>query len=74
MEFPPLRALFLITTKGIPDLKEPTRWSSDFRDFVKRCLEKEPEARPNAETLLKVKFFFFICNYSSIFLSFIFIS
>lgn len=22
MEFPPLRALFLITTKGIPDLKE----------------------------------------------------
>jgi hypothetical protein len=38
MEFPPLRALFLITTKGIPDLKEP-------------------EARPNADTMLKVHSF-----------------
>jgi serine/threonine protein kinase len=33
MEFPPLRALFLITTKGIPGLKEPEKWSRDFQEF-----------------------------------------
>jgi len=26
MEFPPLRALFLITTKGIPELKDTKKW------------------------------------------------
>jgi len=56
MEFPPLRALFLITTKGIPDLKEPTKWSADMRDFVGRCLEKEPEARPDSNEMLKHPF------------------
>jgi len=53
MEFPPLRALFLITTKGIPDLKEPDKWSRDFRDFVAKTLEKDPEKRPSATELLK---------------------
>ena len=52
MEFPPLRALFLITTKGIPDLKEPT-WSPDFRDFVKKCLVKDTQDRPDGATLLR---------------------
>jgi len=56
MEFPPLRALFLITTKGIPDLKEQHQWSSEFKDFVKKCLDKEVDSRPNAETLLKHPF------------------
>lgn len=55
MEFPPLRALFLITTKGIPDLKDPGKWSSPFRQFVALCLEKDPEKRPDADELLKVK-------------------
>jgi len=52
MEFPPLRALFLITTKGIPDLKEPSRWSPTFREFVGLCLEKDAEKRPSADELL----------------------
>lgn len=52
MEFPPLRALFLITTKGIPDLKEST-WSADFRDFVRQCLIKDTQDRPGAAELLK---------------------
>ena len=52
MEFPPLRALFLITTKGIPDLKEPT-WSPEFRDFVRKCLVKDTQDRPDGATLLK---------------------
>eukprot|EP01089_Gocevia_fonbrunei_P008430 TRINITY_DN2010_c0_g1_i3.p1 TRINITY_DN2010_c0_g1~~TRINITY_DN2010_c0_g1_i3.p1 ORF type:complete len:347 (+),score=48.46 TRINITY_DN2010_c0_g1_i3:198-1238(+) len=53
MEFPPLRALFLITTKGIPDLKEPEKWTKEFRDFVAKSLEKDPEKRPSATELLK---------------------
>jgi len=56
MEFPPLRALFLITTKGIPDLKEPQKWSADFRSFVAMCLNKEVEDRPDALALLKHPF------------------
>lgn len=51
MEFPPLRALFLITTKGIPDLKEAS-WSPDFRDFVSKCLTKDTQDRPDGATLL----------------------
>ena len=54
MEYPPLRALFLITTKGIPDLKEPSKWSSEFRDFLKKCLTKDVNQRPDGPTLLKV--------------------
>ena len=49
-----MQALFLITTKGIPDLKEPQKWSPEFRDFVSKCLDKEPESRPDANELLKV--------------------
>lgn len=52
MEFPPLRALFLITTKGIPDLKEEG-WSPDFRDFVTKCLTKDTQDRPDGAALLK---------------------
>jgi len=56
MEFPPLRALFLITTKGIPDLKEPSKWSQHFQNFVSLTLEKDPSARPDANELLKHPF------------------
>jgi len=56
MEFPPLRALFLITTKVIPGLSKPDNWSADFQDFVAKCLEKDVDARPSSEQLLKHKF------------------
>ncbi|GAM19688.1 hypothetical protein SAMD00019534_028630 [Acytostelium subglobosum LB1] len=62
MSFPPLRALFLITTKGIPDLKEQGKWSEDFKDFVKKCLDKDPDNRPDAQTLLKHPFLRQACN------------
>lgn len=52
MEFPPLRALFLITTKGIPALKEDV-WSTDFQDFVNKCLTKDTQDRPDGATLLR---------------------
>merc|ERR1712188_104019 len=62
MEFPPLRALFLITTKGIPPLKEPEKWSADFQDFVSQCLIKEVEDRPSGEELLQHPFLKCACT------------
>eukprot|EP01097_Dermamoeba_algensis_P001131 TRINITY_DN1424_c0_g1_i3.p1 TRINITY_DN1424_c0_g1~~TRINITY_DN1424_c0_g1_i3.p1 ORF type:complete len:343 (-),score=86.30 TRINITY_DN1424_c0_g1_i3:176-1204(-) len=56
MEFPPLRALFLISTKGIPPLKEENKWSSEFREFLAKCLEKDPEKRPSATDMLQHPF------------------
>jgi len=52
MEFPPLRALFLITTKGIPPLVDQGKWCPDLLDFYSKCLEKESEKRPSAAELL----------------------
>ena len=56
MDYPPLRALFLITTKGIPDLESPESWSPQFRDFIKKCLVQDPSGRANASELLSHPF------------------
>lgn len=48
MEFPPLRALFLITTKGIPDLQTPEIWSKEFLDFTRQCLLLDTTKRPSS--------------------------
>ncbi|KAH3756463.1 p21-activated protein kinase [Pelomyxa schiedti] len=56
MEFPPLKALFLITTKGIPPLKHPEGFSVPFRQFLSQCLEQSADARPDSGTLLKHPF------------------
>jgi hypothetical protein len=62
MEFPPLRALFLITTKGIPPLKEPQRWSPEFHDFYNKCVDIKVETRPDAATLLEHPFLKHSCT------------
>eukprot|EP00005_Dracoamoeba_jomungandri_P003072 CAMPEP_0174260378 /NCGR_PEP_ID=MMETSP0439-20130205/9674_1 /TAXON_ID=0 /ORGANISM="Stereomyxa ramosa, Strain Chinc5" /LENGTH=502 /DNA_ID=CAMNT_0015344609 /DNA_START=117 /DNA_END=1625 /DNA_ORIENTATION=+ len=56
MEYPPLRALFLITTEGIPPLQEPDKWSDELKDFLKLCLTKDYDARPDTTELLKHPF------------------
>eukprot|EP01089_Gocevia_fonbrunei_P008938 TRINITY_DN2077_c0_g2_i1.p1 TRINITY_DN2077_c0_g2~~TRINITY_DN2077_c0_g2_i1.p1 ORF type:complete len:595 (-),score=103.08 TRINITY_DN2077_c0_g2_i1:75-1748(-) len=56
MEFPPLRALFLITTQGIPDLAEPHKWSKDMKEFLALTLKKDVNARPGASELLRHPF------------------
>lgn len=48
----PLKALYLIATKGTPDLAEPESSSSELRDFIKKSLEVDPEKRPTAKELL----------------------
>jgi len=62
MEFPPLRALFQITTKGITPLKEPHKWSKELANFYDRCLDKDPEKRSSAEELLQHPFLKLSCE------------
>jgi serine/threonine protein kinase len=63
MEFPPLRALFLITTKGIPPLADQGKWSPDLLDFYSKCLEKESDKRPSAAELVEHPFLKNSCTF-----------
>lgn len=45
----------MITTKGIPDLKEPEKWSDELKDFLKQSITKDVAARPDGKTLLNVR-------------------
>uniref|UniRef100_A0A3Q1B2S1 non-specific serine/threonine protein kinase n=1 Tax=Amphiprion ocellaris TaxID=80972 RepID=A0A3Q1B2S1_AMPOC len=48
----PLRALYLIATNGTPELQNPEKLSTIFRDFLNRCLEMDVEKRGSAKELL----------------------
>ncbi|XP_062860482.1 serine/threonine-protein kinase PAK 1 isoform X2 [Trichomycterus rosablanca] len=52
----PLRALYLIATNGTPELQNPEKLSSVFRDFLNRCLEMDVEQRGSAKELLQHQF------------------
>ncbi|OAD77540.1 hypothetical protein PHYBLDRAFT_179895 [Phycomyces blakesleeanus NRRL 1555(-)] len=56
VEYPPLRALFLIASNGLPPLREPDLWSDSFKDFLSKCTTDDPAVRPDAATLLKHPF------------------
>ena len=66
MEYPPLRALFLITTKGIPPVAQPELWSAEIKDFLDKCLDRAPENRPDATTLLQHPFLKKACSMSGL--------
>ncbi|XP_072315567.1 mitogen-activated protein kinase kinase kinase kinase 5-like [Eucyclogobius newberryi] len=50
----PLRVLFLMSKSGYqpPKLKDKSRWSSTFYNFVKAVLVKKPSKRPSASKML----------------------
>ncbi|CAL1541662.1 unnamed protein product [Lymnaea stagnalis] len=52
----PMRALFLIPRNPPPRLKNPTKWSSKFHNFVESCLIKDYQQRHSTEQLLKHPF------------------
>lgn len=56
MDQPPLRALFLIVSRGRPDFKNPSKMSANFQDFVNQCTITAPAERPSAAELLKHPF------------------
>ncbi|KAI7874520.1 kinase-like protein [Lichtheimia hyalospora FSU 10163] len=62
VEYPPLRAVFLIASSGLPSLAKPDHWSNELKDFVQLCTMTEPEDRPDAAGLLKHAFFSNVAN------------
>lgn len=52
----PMRVLFMIPKVNPPTLREKGKWSDLFHDFLAMCLLKNPDDRPDAETLLKHPF------------------
>jgi len=61
MEHPPLRALFLIASNGSPGLKDSSKWSFLFKDFLDKCLYMNYEKRYSAHQLLKHPFLNLAC-------------
>ena len=49
----------MIPSKPSPTLKDPSKHSPEFNDFLAKCVEKNPELRPKAEELLNASFLFF---------------
>lgn len=48
----PMRAIFMIPNSPPPTLPNPNDWSSEFHDFLRLCLLKDPKQRPDAAQLL----------------------
>ncbi|KAJ3033255.1 hypothetical protein HDV00_006545 [Rhizophlyctis rosea] len=52
----PMRAIFMIPTRPPPKLENESKFTKVFREFIARCLTKNPVERPTAEDLLKDPF------------------
>ncbi|XP_062358527.1 serine/threonine-protein kinase 10 isoform X2 [Cinclus cinclus] len=55
-ELNPMRVLLKIAKSDPPTLSCPSKWSLEFRDFLKKALDKNPETRPTAAQLLEHPF------------------
>lgn len=55
-ELNPMRVLLKIAKAEPPTLEQPHKWSPEFKDFLKRALDKNPETRPSAAQLLEHPF------------------
>eukprot|EP00010_Vexillifera_abyssalis_P000214 CAMPEP_0201561202 /NCGR_PEP_ID=MMETSP0173_2-20130828/78672_1 /ASSEMBLY_ACC=CAM_ASM_000268 /TAXON_ID=218659 /ORGANISM="Vexillifera sp., Strain DIVA3 564/2" /LENGTH=494 /DNA_ID=CAMNT_0047975691 /DNA_START=885 /DNA_END=2369 /DNA_ORIENTATION=- len=52
MDEPPLRALFLITTQGMPEIPNAKRWSPELLDFLSHAMETDISKRWTSTKLL----------------------
>lgn len=52
----PMRAIFKIASGPPAALEDPEQWSTNLRQFLSRCLVKEPKERATAKELLGMKF------------------
>uniref|UniRef100_A0A7N6FC58 non-specific serine/threonine protein kinase n=1 Tax=Anabas testudineus TaxID=64144 RepID=A0A7N6FC58_ANATE len=55
-EMNPMRVLLKIAKSDPPTLMQPSRWSPEFNDFLKRCLDKNVDSRWSATQLLQHSF------------------
>ena len=51
-----MRAIFMIPSRPPPEMTNPAEWSPELNDFLKQCLRKNPEERPDASSLLSHAF------------------
>jgi len=50
------QAMFVAATTGYSEPLEGNNWSTDFRDFIGKCVQVSPSARSDVNTLLKHSF------------------
>lgn len=55
-ELTPMRVMLRIQKSDPPTLQNPKRWSSQFSDFIRLCLTKDPNKRPTTAQLLQHPF------------------
>ncbi|XP_042354822.1 serine/threonine-protein kinase 10 [Plectropomus leopardus] len=55
-ELNPMRVLLKIAKSEPPTLEQPHKWSKEFKDFLKKALDKNPETRPTAAQLAEHPF------------------
>ncbi|XP_063291016.1 STE20-like serine/threonine-protein kinase isoform X2 [Pelobates fuscus] len=55
-ELNPMRVLLKIAKSEPPTLAQPSRWSRDFNDFLRKCLEKNVDNRWSTAQLLQHPF------------------
>ncbi|XP_069754893.1 serine/threonine-protein kinase 10 isoform X2 [Narcine bancroftii] len=55
-ELNPMRVLLKIAKGDPPTLENPSKWSADFKDFLKKALDKNPDTRLSAAQLLQHPF------------------
>ncbi|KAJ1977874.1 hypothetical protein H4R35_002128 [Dimargaris xerosporica] len=65
MDYPYLKALYLIASSGRPDWDEPNRWSDELKSFVDQCTQLDAATRPNARSLLKHPFLGYAASHES---------
>ncbi|XP_037324428.2 serine/threonine-protein kinase 10 isoform X2 [Pungitius pungitius] len=55
-ELNPMRVLLKIAKSDPPTLEQPHKWSKEFKDFLKKALDKNPETRPTVAQLTEHPF------------------
>ena len=48
----PLKAMYLIATKGRPEIPSWNKFSAEYKDFIDCCLQTNPDERKDAKELL----------------------
>jgi thousand and one amino acid protein kinase len=51
-----MSALYHIAQSDPPTLKDPSKWSEEFVNFISKCLVKEPSERPTSHLMLQHNF------------------
>ncbi|XP_062909582.1 serine/threonine-protein kinase 10 isoform X1 [Mobula hypostoma] len=61
-ELNPMRVLLKIAKGDPPTLENPSKWSTEFNDFLKKALDKNPDTRLSAAQLLQHPFLKDVCG------------